>query len=418
MQYVYFLEIIFILLIVLTSRNGNRGVSPIFIFYLVWGISFSLYLVGTYFESVDKLYVLVGIDKISDRTIIFLVTANLLIFLGYKLLFYLRIVSKSCVSCGKVFKTNSLYSYVIYLAILFFLIELILNFHSYVSLSTLYELRTQEKEDGSIFSLITSYLSIFVLPVSIWQISIGQKKILNWIPILIVGILAIVNLSKYLLLFIFIYWISNIVLGNRFLYVNRFKIKSTLLRGVIPVVILTSIITIIRPSSKDDNSDKVAFIPILFTYTSGYIPSFGNYYDEYILKSISPTMPSYEYYDKVKDRFGNQTFAGFYRLLQQFKIVRYGATVHYEGFFNVYTVYRDLITDFGICLTYFICFLFGMFVNLFDKLLNRNNPAHLIYISMIATILVFTLTYSLFGFTFVFLMFFSPYFFIKESNEL
>jgi oligosaccharide repeat unit polymerase len=309
-----------------------------------------------------------------------------------------------------------LYKFLIYLVIVFFSIELVVNFKNFISPSNLYELRTQEEAEGSFFSLVSVYLSIFVFPISIWQITSGKKKILNTIPILVLLIIAFVNLSKYLIIFIFIFWVLHIILGVSGIYKNIINFKPLIIKGVILISVVSSLITIMRLNGKEENSKKVSFFPIIFTYTSGYIPSFGNFYDEYSTNTTLSTMPSYENYQNVKNRFGNQTFAGFYRLMQKLKIVKYGATVHYEGLFNVYTFYRDLITDFGIKVTYMICFLIGIITGLLNKLLNRENPIHLIYITIITTILVFTLTYSLFGFTFIFLMLFSPKILIQKTK--
>ncbi|MFV8374697.1 O-antigen polymerase [Flavobacterium sp. LB1P71] len=405
-----------LILIVLTSYKDSRGVNPLFLFYLIWGFSLMMYLVGTCFVQINNLYILVGIDVISYETSTFLILTNALIYLGYFLINKIKITNKLHNVTNNSYNPSFIYSLTIYLVVVFFLIELFVNFRSFISPSNLYELRTQEKEEGSFYSLISVYLSIFVLPVSIWQITIGRTKIFNWIPIVVLLIIAIVNLSKYLIIFIFIYWVINMILGGNSIYKNKINFKPLLIKAVIFISLISSLITIMRPSAKKDNSEEVSFFPIIFTYTSGYIPSFSNFYDEYSTNSTPSTMPSYENYSKVKNRFGNQTFAGFYRLMQQLKIVKYGATVHYEGLFNVYTFYRDLITDFGIQVTYLICFFIGLLTSLFNKLLNRNNPIHLIYITIITTILVFTLTYSLFGFTFVFVMLLSPQIYIQKTK--
>lgn len=405
-----------LILTVLTSYKDSRGVNPLFLFYLIWVFSLLMYLLGKCFVQINNLYILVGIDVISYETSIFLIFTNALIYLGYFLISKIKITNKLHTVTNNLYKPSFIYSLTIYLVVVFFLIELFVNFRSFISPSNLYELRTQEKEEGSFYSLIAVYLSIFVLPVSIWQITIGRTKIFNWIPIIVLLIIAIVNLSKYLIIFIFIYWVINIILGENSIYKNKINFKPLLIKAVIFISLISSLITIMRPSAKKDNSEEVSFFPIIFTYTSGYIPSFSNFYDEYSTNSTPSTMPSYADYSKVKNRFGNQTFAGFYRLMQQLKIVKYGATVHYEGLFNVYTFYRDLITDFGIKVTYLICFLIGLLTSLFNKLLNRNNPIHLIYITIITTILVFTLTYSLFGFTFVFIMLLSPQIYIQKTK--
>jgi oligosaccharide repeat unit polymerase len=375
-----------------------------------------MYLIGKCFNQINDLYILAEIDSISDRTSIFLVNANTLIFLGYFLINRIKITSKQKVTTICNYKPVFLYKFLIYLVIVFFSIELVVNFKNFISPSNLYELRTQEEAEGSFFSLVSVYLSIFVFPISIWQITSGKKKILNTIPILVLLIIAFVNLSKYLIIFIFIFWVLHIILGVSGIYKNIINFKPLIIKGVILISVVSSLITIMRLNGKEENSKKVSFFPIIFTYTSGYIPSFGNFYDEYSTNTTLSTMPSYENYQNVKNRFGNQTFAGFYRLMQKLKIVKYGATVHYEGLFNVYTFYRDLITDFGIKVTYMICFLIGIITGLLNKLLNRENPIHLIYITIITTILVFTLTYSLFGFTFIFLMLFSPKILIQKTK--
>jgi oligosaccharide repeat unit polymerase len=405
-----------LILILITGFKESRGSRPLFVFYLIWGFSLLMYLIGKCFNQINDLYILAEIDSISDRTSIFLVNANTLIFLGYFLINRIKITSKQKVTTICNYKPVFLYKFLIYLVIVFFSIELVVNFKNFISPSNLYELRTQEEAEGSFFSLVSVYLSIFVFPISIWQITSGKKKILNTIPILVLLIIAFVNLSKYLIIFIFIFWVLHIILGVSGIYKNIINFKPLIIKGVILISVVSSLITIMRLNGKEENSKKVSFFPIIFTYTSGYIPSFGNFYDEYSTNTTLSTMPSYENYQNVKNRFGNQTFAGFYRLMQKLKIVKYGATVHYEGLFNVYTFYRDLITDFGIKVTYMICFLIGIITGLLNKLLNRENPIHLIYITIITTILVFTLTYSLFGFTFIFLMLFSPKILIQKTK--
>lgn len=417
MTYTVFLLLVTLLILIgLTSYKDSKGVNPLFLFYLIWGFSLSMYLLGKCFVQINDLYILVGIDVISYQTSIFLVVTNTLIYAGYFVINKIKLSNKLYNVRNNLYTPRFIYKLTIYLVIIFFLIELFVNFRSFISPSNFYELRTQEKEEGSVYSLISVYLSMLVLPVSIWQITIGRTKIFNWVPIIVLLITAIVNLSKYLIIFIFIYWVINIILGNSSIYRNKINVKPLLIKAVIFISLISTLITIMRPSAKKDNSQEVSFLPVIFTYTSGYIPSFSNFYDEYSSNLTLSTMPSYENYIKVENRFGNQTFAGFYRLMQQLKIVKYGATVHYEGLFNVYTFYRDLITDFGIQVTYIICFFIGLVTSIFNKLLNRNNPIHLIYITIITTILVFTLTYSLFGFTFIFIMLLSPQIYIKKSN--
>lgn len=416
MTYFVFLFLVtLIILTLLTKYSDRRGVNPLFLFYFIWLFSLIMYLFGKCFVQINNLYILLGIDLISDDTCSFLIITNLLTYLGYFLISKIRLTKKLNSEIDYLYKTRFIYKLTIYFIVLFFLLELFINFRSFISPSSLYELRTQEKEVGSIYSLITIYLSILVLPISIWQITIRKEKLFNWIPIIVLLIIAIVNLSKYLILFIFIYWIVNIILGERSIYKNKINFKPLIIKSVFFISFVSLLITIMRPTPNSNNSEEISFFPIIFTYTSGYIPSFSNFYDEYINNITITTMPSYEEYSKVKNRFGNQTFAGFYRFMQQLKIVEYGATVHYEGLFNVYTFYRDLITDFGVKLTYFICFFIGVLTSLLNKLLKRNNPIHLIYITILTTVLVFTLTYSLFGFTFIFIMLISPKIYIKKN---
>jgi len=414
----HFLLITLILLIILTRNKENRDINPLFLFYCMWGMSLLMYLIGKSFHQINDVFFLFGIDVISYQTVAFLVITNVLIYLGYLLTNKIKITKKSHNLPSKLYGPSVLYSLTIYLVILFFLIELLVNFSSYTSPIKLYELRTQYNEEGSIYSLISVYLSILVLPVSIWQITIGKRNFFNWIPVLVLLIISIVNLSKYMIIFIFIFWIANILLGYHSIYKNKIKLKHFFIKAFVIIFFLGSLITIMRPSRNNSDSKNISFLPIIFSYTSGYIPSFSNFYDDYTSNTYLSTVPSYEHYSKVKDRFGNQTFAGFYRLLQQLKIVKYGATVHYEGGFNVYTFYRDLITDFGILATYLLCFLIGVFTTIYNKLLNRNNPIHLIYITIITTILLFTITYSLFGFSFIFLLLLSPTFYIKKTKKL
>lgn len=415
--FVFLLLVILIILTLLTKYSDKRGVNPLFLFYFIWLFSLIMYLFGKCFVQINNLYVLLGIDLISDDTCFFLIITNLLTYLGYFLVSKIRLTKNLNSQIDYLYKPRFIYKLTIYFIVFFFLLELFINFRSFISPSSLYELRTQEKEVGSIYSLISVYLSILVLPISIWQITIRKAKLFNWIPIIVLLIIAIVNLSKYLILFIFIYWIVNIILGERSIYKNKINFKPLIIKSVFFISFLSLLITIMRPTPNNNNSEEISFFPIIFTYTSGYIPSFSNFYDEYVNNITITTMPSYEEYSKVKNRFGNQTFAGFYRFMQQLKIVKYGATVHYEGLFNVYTFYRDLITDFGVKLTYFICFFIGVLTSLLNKLLIRNNPIHLIYITILTTVLVFTLTYSLFGFTFIFIMLISPKIYIKKKID-
>ncbi len=417
MNYTLLLIFTFLVLLYLTRRN-SKDVNPLFIFYFTWAISFILYVISYYNYDIYNLYKLLEIDTISNSTILFIINANLLIYLGYFIVNFLMINKKNENHSQYNFPINFFYYFTIKIAFLFFVADIILNTKNYFSIGSLYEIRNEIDFEGSVFASVAIYLSLIALPVSIWQITKKNKNYLNWIPLLIITISSIVDLSKYLLIFTFVYWLSFLMLIKNDNYINKLNFKYILLRALIILSTISIIITALRLNQSVNKSDNIGAFPIIFTYTSGYIASFSNYFEEYNSNSTHSnvsTNPTDINYNNTKNRFGNQTFSGLYRILNQLGIVKYPSSVHYEGMFNVYTFYRDLISDFGINGTYFICFFIGAITTFINKILNRGNPVHIIYITLITTILVFTITYSLFGFTFIFFMFLSPKLFLKKQ---
>jgi oligosaccharide repeat unit polymerase len=194
-------------------------------------------------------------------------------------------------------------------------------------------------------------------------------------------------------------------------YLDRNRIRKIGGRILLIVFVSFIFITSFRPTNNKDEERSVSVI--FHAYIGGYLPSFSNYFVEQKNKNLS-TEPSYENYDKVKFRFGNQTFAGFYRIMNQLGFSDYGSTVHYSGFFNVYSFWRDLIQDFGLYGSGIFTIFLGFIIGVLTRNLNRYSFVGLNILTLTGVYLSFTLFYSVTGFSFFYMVLILPPFLLKN----
>jgi oligosaccharide repeat unit polymerase len=147
-------------------------------------------------------------------------------------------------------------------------------------------------------------------------------------------------------------------------------------------------------------ADKAKLSRVIYAYATGYIPAFDGFYLEYKSGNVT-TAPTNPDYDASHQRFGSQTFAAVYRLLAQMKILKQSASNRYEGVsFNVYTIYRDLITDFGVVGSLASVSVVAFMVTYVKRCLWMKKAWAIIFMALLITQMEFTLIYSLFGFIF------------------
>jgi oligosaccharide repeat unit polymerase len=256
-------------------------------------------------------------------------------------------------------------------------------------------------ENTSWLAATATYAALAVIPVAgiYW---LRRRKIWWWmiIPILSVGLLALLSIGKFLFIFL------GLTFLNMALYQRATNSVSHFRRGpIFAAIALTfcSFIVVTELRNRTDSAvEKEAHSGLLFTlyqYGTGYVPAFGGFYDEYLRGDLS-TFPTNPDYSADNGRPGNQTFSGIYRLLAQTGLLKQSASSHYEGTFNVYTMHRDLIMDFGVPGSLAAMFLIGSSITLFCRLCDKRKAESVILLSLLTTQMEFTLIYSLFGFLF------------------
>lgn len=272
------------------------------------------------------------------------------------------------------------------------------------------QLTDPSNSSASGIAAVATYAALIVLPVSAiyW---FRHRKVKWWmiIPLLSVVLLSLLSIGKFLIIFL------GLTFLNAALYHQATIPTLRVRRGPIFAIVATilcafSLITALR--SQTDNvlepAPRAGFAFTIYDYATGYVPAFGRYYEEHLNGDVS-TLPTNADYNADNGRFGNQTFSGFYRLFAQLSLVKQSATNRYEGTFNVYSIHRDLIMDFGISGALLSMFLIGLFSTLLYRHCKSNEPRKAILLALITTQLEFTLIYSLFGFIFYpMLLFISP----------
>ena len=257
---------------------------------------------------------------------------------------------------------------------------------------------------------IATYAALIVIPVA--AIHWLRRRSIRWwmiIPILSLGVLALLSISKFLLIFL------SLTFLNIALYQRAVNPASRVHRGpifaVVAVIFCAFFVTTELRNRIDSGEGRAFRSGLAFTiydYATGYVPAFGKYFEEYLDGAVT-TSPINADYSADNRRPGNQTFSGIYRLLAQAGLVSQSASNRYQGAFNVYTIYRDFIIDFGIGGSLACTFLIGFSVTLFYRLSNRNKAGTVVLLALVTTQMEFSLMYSLFGFIFYpFLLLLSP----------
>jgi len=242
--------------------------------------------------------------------------------------------------------------------------------------------------------------ALMVVIPAIFASVLETKRVLWWylLPFLSIALLSLVSVGKFAVIFLALCGFNTALLWSG---LNGFRIRKRLvLIGGASIALIFWVTSVLRGSLDSSGESKVeAFGHLVYDYATGYIPAFGGYFEEYTSDSLS-TRPSSEDYDLENPRWGNQTFAGMYRLLSYAGLSTRSASNHYEGTFNVYTVFRDLITDFGVNGALGLCFLVGLALQWIFLLGRPGNLRWLIFLSLAMVQMEFSLVYSLFGLIF------------------
>jgi oligosaccharide repeat unit polymerase len=401
------LYLIFLLCVTVFFFNRHSKIIKIFLY--PWIVSIVSFLfIFLYYPSYE-FFNLLKLDNIDLSAVYFLIIF-ITVFLGSILIgINVEILPKK--RSINNYYPNSLFYLCLAILIIAFIFDFIANIQSYFSPLSVYELRSSDDVSSRLSQNIYFYFSLTCFPVSIFLIFKNGLSFLRLIPVILLFISAITNLSKFIILFMVSYCICMFLFKQDNFYLNRNQITKIGRRILVIVFISFTFITSLRTTNNKDDDKPV--LVIFHAYLGGYVPSFSNYFVEYNNKILS-TEPSYENYDKAKSRFGNQTFAGFYRIMKQLGFTDFGSTVHYSGLFNVYSFWRDLIQDFGLYGTgLFISFL-GFIIGIVSRNLNKFSFTGLNILTLLGVYMSFTLFYSIAGFSFFYIVLILPPFLLKK----
>jgi oligosaccharide repeat unit polymerase len=253
----------------------------------------------------------------------------------------------------------------------------------------------------TLFGTAATIAALIVIPVALayW---LRYRRIRWWmtVAILSAGTLALLNVGKFLIIFVGLAFI-NMVLLHR----GRSRTARSPLGPMVVVALLLLGVFAITEELRG-RTEAVAATPApngllhtIYIYATGYVPAFGGFYEEFQNGDLT-TFPTNPDYDPSYRRFGNQTFSGIYRALAKVGLVQRSASNHYEGAFNVYTIYRDLIMDFGTVGSLAGIFIVGVIATLVFRICDPRKGRSLVLLSLLMTQMEFSLTYSLLGFIF------------------
>ena len=258
---------------------------------------------------------------------------------------------------------------------------------------------------SSILGALAIYSALTVVPVaSVYWL---HARSVHWwmvVPAVAAMLLALLAIGKFVLIFLGLNFL------NAWLYhrSDAHPASATRRSGLGPAAIVFAVLLAAfwvttelrgRAESGAERTLPNGFLGLLYVYANGYVPAFGEFYQEHADGFLS-TAPTSNDYDASASRLGNQTFSGVYRFLAQVGLARYSASNRYEGVFNVYTIYRDLIMDFGVPGSLVFIFLVGLGVTLLHNAIAGRGARALILLSLVTTQMEFSLIYSLFGFAF------------------
>jgi oligosaccharide repeat unit polymerase len=383
-----------------------------YVYLLPWILSLITFVISINYSPSFDFFTLIGIEELVWQSVLYLLGINSLFLASIVLGMRFRFLRKETNIIR--YRPKLIYYILLLIAILSFIYDFSTNLETYFSPVSIYELRTNSDEESSrLFASLYFYLSLICFPVSIWLMMSKGINFIRVIPVALLFVSALANLSKFIILFIVAYWVVNVFIDSGQFYINKKRSTRFGLRlfGFLLLIIIS--VTAFRSQNKTSDTKLV---PTLFAYFGGYIPSFSDFYFEKSTCNLS-TEPSFKGYDRVSSRFGNQTFAGIYRISNQLGLASNGASVHYTGVFNVYTLYRDVITDFGVFGSYVFMSCLGFFFGILRVNLNKKSFIGLHIITLIGVFLFFTLFYSIFGFSFFYLVLFVSPTLIKKVKE-
>ena len=258
---------------------------------------------------------------------------------------------------------------------------------------------------SSLLGALAIYCALAAVPVA--SVHWLYTRAVRWwmiVPAVAAALLALLAIGKFVLIFM------GLTFLNAWLYhrADARTVSRSKRAGFGPAAIVLGVILAAfwvttelrgRAESGADRTLPSGFLGVLYVYANGYVPAFGAFYQEHSDGFLS-TAPTSSDYEASAGRLGNQTFSGVYRFLAQAGLARYSASNRYEGTFNVYTIYRDLIMDFGVPGSLIFIFLVGLGVTLLHNAIAGRGARALILLSLITTQMEFSLIYSLFGFAF------------------
>lgn len=246
---------------------------------------------------------------------------------------------------------------------------------------------------------VATYAAMIVMPVlgAYW---VRHKRITWWMIATLgaVTLLAVSAVGKFMFIFVGLTFINIVLYSRRRGRSVRLAPILAAAGGIVGVFIIVEELRS-RRESIDEPRQSQGLASTLFVYATGYVPAFSSFYEEYRAGDVT-TFPVNEDFDPRSKRFGNQTFSGIYRALASVGLVGRSASNRYEGSFNVYSLHRDLIMDFGVSGSLVALFFLGFISTSVYRHCDLGTARHLVFVSLLTTQMEFSLVYSLFGFMF------------------
>jgi oligosaccharide repeat unit polymerase len=253
---------------------------------------------------------------------------------------------------------------------------------------------------SSIPGALAIYVSLILSPLSLVVLmNDGLKSWWMFVPLAVILAMAVLSVAKFAVIFccILAFNVWQFVPKKPGGYWRRFAFPLVLVLFLSGLIVTAAYLRGALHAA-GDGAVSNPVVKVVYDYATGYIPAFSGFYDEYVQRVVSTMATAGE----QENRFGNQTFAGIYRLLAMLGVVEGSSFNHYDGAFNVYTILRDLIVDFGVGGSLLAVLLLGFTSQLLFRLVPVNTYRGAVLNGLIFTQMQFSLMYSLFGFIFYF----------------
>lgn len=257
----------------------------------------------------------------------------------------------------------------------------------------------RETKSDVLLTLATTVTVLAIPAASLYWI---RRRRFRWWVAAIVGtaaLLTLITVGKFFAIF------CTIIFLNVLLYARipgatiRIPFRPILVVGAFLLSVFIVVTNLRTRSDTDLHESEGGLLQTAYVYCTGYIPAFNSFFDEYLVDGLT-TFPINPDYDPHSRRVANQTLSGVYRAAASLGIVQRSATNRYDGAFNVYTIYRDLILDLRVVGSLLAAFAFACCSALVFRLTKPDSGRAVVLLSLLTAQMQFSLIYSLGGFVF------------------